>query len=91
MRHFNLLNFQHIVLYVLPTLIFILIFGLALAYSHLQSEDMEKRKQKIIYRFPEGIEDRDAPFPLSMMLIIAGTILWVFFYILATSLMGVKI
>ena len=91
MRHFNLLNFQHIVLYVLPTLIFILIFGLALAYSHLQSEDTEKRKQKIIYRFPEGIEDRDAPFPLSMMLIIAGTILWVFFYILATGLMGVKI
>ena len=91
MRHFNLLNFQHIVLYVLPTLIFILIFGLALAYSHLQSKDAEKRKQKIIYRFPEGIEDRDAPFPLSMMLIIAGTILWVFFYILATGLMGVKI
>jgi len=91
MRYFNLLNFQHIVLYVLPTLIFILIFGLALAYSHLQSEDAEKRKQKIIYRFPEGIEDRDAPFPLSMMLIIAGTILWVFFYILATGLMGVKI
>ena len=57
MRHFNLLNFQHIVLYVLPTLIFILIFGLALAYSHLKSEDAEERKQKIIYRFPEGIEE----------------------------------
>ena len=91
MRHFNLLNFQHIVLYVLPTLIFILIFGLALDYSHLKSEDSEERKQKIIYRFPEGIEDRDAPFPLSMMLIISGTILWVFFYILGTALLGVKI
>ena len=91
MRHFNLLNFQHIVLYVLPTLIFVLIFGLALAYSHLKSKDAEERKQKIIYRFPEGIEDRDAPFPLSMMLIIAGTILWVFFYILGTAWLGVKI
>jgi len=91
MRYFNLLNFQHIVLYVFPTLIFMVIFGLALAFSHLRSEDENERKQKIIYRFPEGIEDRNAPFPLSMMLIIAGTIVWVFSYILGTGLLGVII
>ncbi|MFO7553717.1 MAG: hypothetical protein R6W88_00800 [Desulfobacterales bacterium] len=91
MRLFNLLNFQHIMLYIFPTLIFIWIFGLALAYSHLESDDAKERKQKIIYRFPEDIEDRDAPFPLSMMLIIAGTVIWVFFYILVTGLLGVKI
>ena len=91
MRHFNLLNFQHIVLYVFPALIFMVVFGLALAFSHLRSEDAEARKRKIIYRFPERIEDRDAPFPLSMMLIIAGAIAWVFFYILGTGLLGVKI
>ena len=51
----------------------------------------EERKQKIIYRFPEGIEDRNAPFPLVMMLIIAGTLAWVFFYIVGTGLLGVKI
>jgi len=45
MRHFNLLNFQHIVLYVFPTLIFMVVFGLALAFSHLRSEDAEARKQ----------------------------------------------
>ena len=73
------------------TLIFILIFGLALAYSHLKSDDAEERKKKIIYRFPEGIEDRDAPFPLAMMLIMAGVLIWVFFYILITGLLGVKI
>lgn len=91
MRLFNLLNFQHIMGYLFPTLIFIWIFGLALAYSHLKSDDAEERKQKIIYRFPEDIEDRDAPFPLSMMLIIAGSVIWVFFYILVTGLLGVKI
>lgn len=91
MRHFNLLNFQHIMGYLFPTLIFIVIFGLALAFSHLRSQDAEERKKRIIYRFPEDIEDRDAPFPLSMILIIAGTFIWAFFYILAHGLLGVKI
>jgi hypothetical protein len=78
-------------LYLFPTLIFIVMFGLALAFSHLKSDDAEERKKKIIYRFPEGIEDRDAPFPLAMMLIMAGVLIWVFFYILITGLLGVKI
>lgn len=91
MRHFNLLNFQHIMGYLFPTLIFIWIFGLALAYTHLKSDDAEERKRKIIYRFPEDIEDRDAPFPLSMMLIIAGSVIWLFFYILMHGVLGVKI
>lgn len=91
MRFFHLLNFQHIMLYLFPTLVFMIIFGLALNFSHLKSKDAEERKQKIIYRFPDGIEDRNAPFPLAMILIIAGTLIWVFFYILETGLMGVKI
>ena len=91
MRFFNLLNVQHIIAYVFPTLIFLAIFGLALGYRHLLGDDAEARKKKITYRFPEGIEDRDAPFPLAMILIIAGTIIWVFFYILAHGLLGVKI
>jgi hypothetical protein len=78
-------------LYLFPTLIFIWIFGLTLAYSHLESDDAEERKQKITYRFPGDIEDRDAPFPLAMTLIIAGTVIWVFFYILMTGWLGVKI
>jgi hypothetical protein len=78
-------------LYLFPTLIFIVMFGLALAFSHLKSDDAEERKNNIIYRFPEGIEDRDAPFPLFMTLTIAGSVIWVFFYILVTGLLGVKI
>jgi hypothetical protein len=91
MRHFNLLNFQHIIAYALPTLVFMIIFGLALGFRHLYSQDAEERKKKIIYRFPEEIEDRDAPFPLCMILIIAGTLIWAFFYILGHGLLGVKI
>jgi len=91
MRFFELLNFQHMMLYIFPTLVFIVVFALALGYCHYQTKDSEERKNRIIYRYPEGIEDRDAPFPLAMFLIIAGTVLWSFFYILGTGLLGVII
>jgi hypothetical protein len=91
MRFFELLNFQQVMGYLFLTLIFILIFGLSLAYSHLESDDTKEREQKIIYRYPGDIEDRDAPFPLAMMLIMAGVLIWLFFYILLTGLLGVKI
>jgi hypothetical protein len=91
MRFFDLLNFQHIVLYAFPALIFIVLLGLSLAYSHFHGPDAESRKAQIIYRFPAGIEDRDAPFPLALVLIIIGTLLWMFFYILGNGLLGVKI
>jgi len=91
MRFFHLLNMQHLVGAIFPTLLFMVIFGLALKYSHFNGPDAQKRKERIIYRYPDGIEDRDAPFPLAMTLIIAGTVIWVFFYILMTGLLGAKI
>ncbi len=91
MRFYTLLNFQHVMAYLFPTLIFMLVFGVGLAYSHLHSQDAEERKTRIIKRFAEDIEDRDAPYPLVMMLIIAGAVIWGFFYILMHGLLGVKI
>ena len=91
MRLFTLLNFQHTVLYLFPALIFIIIFGMALAYSHFHTQDSEERKTRIHSRYPEDIEDRDAPFPLALILIIVGTVLWSFFYILGIGLLEVKI
>jgi hypothetical protein len=91
MRFFDLLNFQHVVLYVLPTLIFIVLFIFLLAYSHFRTEDAEKRMEEIQHRFADGIGERHAPFPLGLALIIAGTAVWGFFYILVTGLLGVKI
>ena len=91
MRFYTLLNFQHVVLYIFPTLIFIVVFGIGLAFSHFYSKDSEARKKEIYHRYPAGIEDREAPFPLVMTLIIAGTVLWAFFYIWETGILGVKI
>lgn len=91
MRFFHLLNFQHLMLYIFPPLVFMVVFGVGLAYQSFHGKDAGLRKERIIYRFPGGIEDRDAPFPLIMVLIIAGTLVWAFFYILLTGLLEVKI
>ncbi len=91
MRYFELLNFQHIMGFVFPTLIFMVVFGVGLAYSHLHTSAAETRKKEIIGRYADGIEDRNSPFPLVLMLIIAGTLLWGFFYIVMYGVIGAKI
>ena len=91
MRFYELLNFQHVVLFIFPTLIFILLFGIGLAFSHFRRKDTAAKEKEIYHRYPEDIEDRDAPFPLAMTLIIVGTVLWSFFYIWQTGILKVKI
>lgn len=91
MRFFELLNLQDVILYIFPTLIFILVFAAGLGFMVVKTKDSENRKSRILYRFPDDIEDRNAPYPLVMIWIIAGTLLWMFGYILLTGLLGVKI
>lgn len=91
MRFFTLLSVQHIALYVFPTLIFIVLFGIGLGYSHFKGKDDAVRKHRVIHRYPDGIEERDAPFPLLLVLVIAGTLLWMFLYIVGTGVLEVKI
>jgi len=91
MRFYTLLNFQHIIIYLFPTLVFIILLGLFLGQTHFITRHSERRKVEISYRFPDGIGDRNAPFPLAMALVIAGTILWGFFYILSIGIFEVKI
>lgn len=91
MRFFELVNLQDMVLYFFPAVLAILIFGIALGYVHFRTARSEERMKRSYYTFPEDIEDRQAPFPLSLILIIAGTVVWAFFYILVIGLWGVKI
>ncbi len=91
MRFYDLLTFEHLMLFIFPTLIFIIVFALALKYSYFKTDNAEDRKRTILNKYPEGIEDKNAPFPLAMTLIIVGTVLWAFFYILMHGLLGVKI
>jgi hypothetical protein len=91
MRFFDLLNLQDIILYFFPAVLAMLIVGIALGYVHFSSSRSEEGRHRVYYAFPEDIEDRQAPFPLSLILIIAGTVVWAFFYILVTGLWGVRI
>ena len=91
MRYFELVNIEHFVLYLFPSLAFICLFAIGLGFYYIRRKDSKKRMEKIIETFPGGIEGRDAPFPLVLILTIAGTIIWTLAYIILTGLLGVKI
>ena len=44
MRFFELLNFQHTMAWLFPTLVFMVVFGVGLAFSHLHGKNSEARK-----------------------------------------------
>jgi hypothetical protein len=91
MRFFDLLNWQHVVLFLFPSLVFVFLFGMALAYSHFRRSGPEKKEGESYYVFPDGVEDRRSPFPLVLILIIVGSVIWGFMYILVSGLIGRKI
>lgn len=91
MRLFDLLGFQHVMAYIFIGLLFMVVFGIGLAYVHFRSPDDRRRKVEITARFPEGLAERNAPFPLVMVLIIVGVVIWGFVYTLLHGVLGVKI
>jgi hypothetical protein len=88
MRFFNLLNIQHVVLAVFPALLCVVLVGIALSFSHFRGRDSAKRLLRVTGTYPDGIEERNAPFPLFLILVILGTVLWGFGYILMIGLTG---
>ena len=91
MRYFEVLNIQHFVTYLFPTLVFIIIFAAGLGYAYVRRKESEEHATRIIESYPGGIEGRNAPFPLVVSLIIVGTVLWCLLYIILTGVWGVKI
>ena len=91
MRYFELLGIQHFVMYLLPTVACIALFVIGLGFYHFHRKDSAERERRIIEQYPGGIQGRNAPFPIVLYLIIAGTILWVLAYIILIGVLGVKI
>ena len=91
MRYFQLLGIQHFVMYLFPALATIVLFIIGLGYYYIRRKDSEERKTLIIEQYPGGIEGRNAPIPVFLYLTIAGTIIWVFVYIVLIGVLGVKI
>ena len=91
MRFFELLNIQHFVLYFFPAFLTVVLIAIALKFSYFHSKDSEERLTRITHRYPLDIEEREAPFPLILLLIILGTVAWVFGYIIMIGFMEIKI
>ena len=91
LHFFELRNFQHFVLYLFPALAFVFLFAASLAFMFFRKKDSEEREKRITETYLGEIEERNAPFPLIAFLTILGTVLWIFFYILFTGVLGVKI
>ena len=91
MRYFEILNIQHFVMYLFPAIAFIALFIIGLGFYHIRRRDSAEREARVIERFPEGIEGRNAPFPLIAYLVLFGTVIWVLAYILLIGFLKVKI
>ncbi len=91
MRFFELVGIRDVVLFVLPTLIFIILFILAMSRARFHRKDSEERERTVVHQYPEGIEARNSPFPLVLILLVVGFLLWAFFYVIGIGHLGVKI
>ncbi len=91
MRYFELLNLQHFVLYLFPALATIVLFVAGLGFYYLRRRDSAEKETRIIEEYPGGIQGRNAPFPIVLLLIIGGTVIWALAYILLIGFLGVKI
>jgi hypothetical protein len=85
-RYFELLNFQHFVLYLLPALTALLLFAAALGYMHFRGKEDKDDQRPAGHVFPGGIKEQNKPFPLVLILVLSGTVIWGFGYIIISGL-----
>lgn len=91
MHYFPLRDIQHFILYFFPAFLTVFLIGIGLAFTHFRTKRSEQHKDDVYYEYHEGIQDKNSPFPLVLILTIAGTVIWAVFYILAIGLMEVRI
>ena len=91
MRYFQLLGVQHFVMYLFPAVATIVLFIIGLGFYYINRKDAKTRETRIIEQYPGGIQGRNAPFPLVLILILVGTIIWGLAYIVLIGVLGVKI
>ncbi len=91
MRYFQLLSIQHFIMYLFPAVATIVLFIIGLGFYYINRKDAKARETRIIEQYPGGIQGRNAPFPLVLILILVGTIIWGLAYITLIGVLGVKI
>lgn len=87
-RYFELLNFQHFMLYFFPALAFVLLFAAALGFVHFRRRKDAGDDGGDLHVFSGDIREGNQPFPLVLILVIGGTVVWGFGYIVVSGLLG---
>lgn len=82
MRFFELLNTLHVITLIIFAILFLILFGVALAFLPTSGGVEKTLNIKAIQHFADGIGKGEGPFPMIITLVIGGTILWALFYIL---------
>ena len=90
MRFFELLALQHVVALVLTPLIFLVLFYLGLGYRATLAPRNDSGEEELQH-FNDGIAKANRPYPLIITLVILGTFLWAFFYILFYGISEVRL
>jgi hypothetical protein len=91
MQFFDLLGFQDVMMFLFPTLVFIILLAAGLWRTPMGTRSAAERERKILNVFPGEIGERDSPFPLFLAMVIVGFVLWAVFYTLVTGLLGRRI
>ncbi len=91
MHFFLVRDIQHLVMYFFPAFLSVFLIGVGLAYTFFRTRGSEEDKDASYHTYPDGIVDKRGPFPLILILVIAGTVIWGFFYVLAMGLLEVRI
>ncbi len=91
MRFFELLQLQHVSALIILAIVFLVLFGIGLAYVPTIKPDEDKDSDSHLQRFADGITKANGPYPLIVSLIIAGTFLWAFLYTLFYGISKVRL
>ena len=63
----------------------LLVFASALGYMYFRGKE-DGEDEQVHYVFPGGIKEQNKPFPLVLILVIVGTVIWGFGYIIVSGL-----
>ena len=91
MRYFPLAGLQEVFLFLFPTLVLVVLLYVAFARTRFRGKDSDDREEKIIHTYSDEIQERDTAFPLFLLLIILGFVLWTIFYTFGNGYLEVKI
>lgn len=90
MKYFDLLSFQHVILLIFGGIATVLVLILAY-YSDIFVLPKREDTPQDIHKFSGGLVEGRSPVPLVIVLLIIIIAIWAIFYVMITSISGLRI